>query len=73
MVREDDARRRWAEEAALAVLFSLALLLPWMVLAYRSCGTPRYPLILGNGAKSYVSFEPISAMERARYFVMASL
>ena len=73
MAREGDARRRWAQEAALAAFFSLALLVPWMVLAYRSCGTPLYPLILGNGAKDYISFEPISAVEKARYFVMASL
>jgi hypothetical protein len=44
-----------------------------MVLAYRSCGTPLYPLILGNGAKDYVNFEPMSVMEKARYFVIASL
>jgi hypothetical protein len=72
MMREGDARRRWAQETALAVFFSLALLLPWMVLAYRSCGTPLYPLILGNSASSYVRFEPISALERARYFLMAT-
>jgi hypothetical protein len=74
MVREGDTRRRWAKEAALAGLFSLVLLLPWMVLAYRSCGTPLYPLILGNGAKNYVSFEPpITPVEKGRFFVMASL
>ena len=74
MVREGDTRRRWAKEAALAALFSLVLLLPWMVLAYRSCGTPLYPLILGNGAKDFVSFEPpITPMEKGRFFVMASL
>jgi hypothetical protein len=73
MAREGDARRRWAHEAALATLFSLAFLLPWMVLAYRSCGTALYPLILGNGAKNIVSFEPISAVEKARYFVVASM
>ena len=72
MLRGGDARRRWAQEAALAALFSLALLLPWMVLAYRSCGTPLYPLILGNGAKDFVSF-PISAAEKAQYFVAACL
>ena len=73
MAREGDARRRWAQEAALAAFFSLTLLVPWMVLAYRSGGTPLYPLILGNGAKEYISSEPISTVEKARYFVMASL
>jgi hypothetical protein len=71
MVREGDARRRWAQEAALAALFSLALLLPWMVLAYRSCGTALYPLVVGNGSQSLLSSgppTPISAVEKARYF-----
>lgn len=73
MARDSSARRRWAKEAALAASLSLAFLLPWMVLAYRSCGTPLYPVILGNGAKDYINLEPISAIEKARYFVMASL
>lgn len=73
MVHDGGARRRWANEAALAALLTFALLLPWMVLAYRSSGTPLYPLILGNGAEEYVSLEPISNLEKARYFVMASL
>ena len=74
IVREGDTRRCWAKEAALAALFSLVLLLPWMVLAYRSCGTPLYPLILGNGSKDFVSYQPpISPMEKARFFVMTSL
>ena len=79
MVRERDARRRWAQEAALAALFSLALLVPWMVLTYRSCGTPLYPLILGQRRqkppwfRSHFRSHPISAVEKARYFVMASL
>jgi hypothetical protein len=73
MMRDGD-RRRWAQEATLAALFSLALLLPWMVLAYRSSGTPLYPLILGNGAKDFVSFQPpITGAEKARFFVMLSL
>ena len=75
MVRERDARRRWALEAALAALFSLALLLPWMVMTYRSCGTPLYPLIVGNGAQNLLSSgpNPISDAGKARYFITASL
>jgi hypothetical protein len=73
MAREGDARRRWAQEAVLVAVFSLVLLLPWMVLAYRSCGTPLYPLILGNGSKDFVSFEPpITAAGKARFFIAAS-
>ncbi len=71
--RESDARRRWVREAALAALFSLALLLPWMVLAYRSCGTPLFPLILGNATKDYIRLETISVADKARYLVAASL
>jgi hypothetical protein len=83
MVHEGDARGRWAREAALAALFSLSLLLPWMVLAYRSCGTPLYPLILGNGAQNSPGSGGInslvsggihrSTVEKARYFVTAGL
>jgi hypothetical protein len=75
MVREGDARLRWAQEAALAALFSVALLLPWMVLAYRSCGTPLYPLILGNGGHNTLGSgpSPASTRQKGNYFVMASL
>ena len=75
MVRERDARRRWALEAALAALFSLALLLPWMVVTYRSCGTALYPLIVGNGAQNLLGSgpNPISDVGKARYFITASL
>jgi hypothetical protein len=73
LAREGAARRRWAQEAALASVFSLAVLLPWLVLAYRSCGTPLYPLILGNGSKDFVSFEPpITAAGKARFFIAVS-
>ncbi len=60
--REGDTYRRWAQEAALAALCSLPLLLPWMVLADRSRGTPCYPLILGNRNKDFNSFEPITVV-----------
>jgi hypothetical protein len=73
IAREPEARRRWAQEAALAALFTGALLLPWMVLAYRSSGTLLYPLALGNGVGDFGAFEPITALEKARFVVMASL
>jgi hypothetical protein len=76
MLRQSDARRRWAQEAALAALFSLALLLPWMVLSYRSCGTPLYPLIVGNGSQSILGSGPpipISAVEKAPYFLVSTV
>jgi hypothetical protein len=75
MARERDARRRWVQEAALAALFSLALLLPWMVLTYRSCGTPLYPVIVGNGGENLLGSGPIpvSAVDKSRYFVTATL
>ena len=73
MVREGDARWRWAQEAALAALFALALLLPWMVMSYRSCGTPLYPLIVGNGAENLLGSgpSPATAGGKAQYLVMA--
>jgi hypothetical protein len=75
IVQGAGARRRWAREAALAALFSLALLLPWMVMTYRSSGTPLYPLVVGNGAQNYLSSgpSPASTTDKGRYLVTASL
>lgn len=73
IVSEGDLRWRWAREAMLAAIFSVILLLPWMALAYRACGTPIYPLILGSGAKDYVDLGPISLTDRLRYFFSAGL
>jgi hypothetical protein len=74
MVREGDARWRWAQEAALSAIFSLAFLFPWLVVSYRSCGTPLYPLIIGNGAQNLLGSGPVPAttVDKAQYFVMAS-
>lgn len=73
LVRERGARWRWARETAFAALFTGVLLVPWMVLSYRSCGTPLYPLIFGNGVSNFGNFEPVTTVEKARFLVMASL
>jgi hypothetical protein len=71
-VRDRGLRRRWAGEAALAGLFTGALLLPWMILSYRSSGTLLYPAFAGNGVKEFGLFEPITKVEQIR-FVVGSL
>ena len=73
LARERATRRHWAKEAALTAALTLTLLLPWMILAYRSCGTPLYPVIIGNGAHDFMDFEPISTVDKARYVLAAGL
>ena len=46
-----------------------------MILAYRSCGTPLYPVIIGNGTVDTLGAggRPISAADKARYVLAAGL
>lgn len=42
------ARRQRVREAAIAALLSFAFLAPWMLMSYRSSGTPLFPILRGH-------------------------
>jgi hypothetical protein len=73
ILRDPAARPAWVREAALAGACAIGLLLPWMILAYRSSRTLLYPVFQGNAIKEFGLFEPISIADRARFFVACVL
>jgi hypothetical protein len=73
ILRDRGRRWGWAREAGFVALFTTALLLPWMILAYRSSGTALYPAFQGNAVKEFGLFEPITRTEVAKFFVACVL
>jgi hypothetical protein len=67
--REVTRRRDVAREAVGTMALAAAALAPWMALAYRSSGTPLYPVVQGNAAPEYFLPSPATMRETVAFLV----